>query len=254
MFRCFRLLLVLGHVLLGLIRLPLAARADRDHPGPDVHARRAQLQWSRGLCRILGLRLRFEGAPLAPAPLLLVGNHISWLDIPVLASRWPVVFLSKAEVSRWPLVGRVLRALGTLFIERGGRGAAAGACAAMSEKLLCGERVLFFPEGTTGDGSRLLPFRPRLFQAALDARSPVQCFAISYHRPDGSPWPEAAFIGEETLFRHLWRLLGMRGLEVRVRLAPPLAPAQPERSTLARRSQETVGALRTQRWAALSHG
>lgn len=244
--RYLRFLLVLLHVLVGIVWLRGVTLIDtlRGRTAAEGAARRACGRWSARLCRILGIRLRVEGAELVPGAVLLAGNHISWLDIPVIASVWPVAFLSKAEVSRWPALGPVVVAVGTLFIERGGRDAAGEASAAMRDRLLLGDKVLFFPEGTTSDGSALLPFRPRLFQAAVDAQAPVQSFAISYHNPDGTLSQEAPFIGDDTLLAHLLRVAGAGPLEARLRLSPPLSVHELGRTVLARQSRDAVLALR----------
>ena len=205
------------HVLVGSFAIRAAAAWDRlrGHPLHGGLARRVQARWCRKLCRILGMRVHVAGAALAEGPLLVVANHISWLDIPVIASHWGVGFLSKAEVRRWPLIGSAAAGLGTLFIRRGQRDAAADAAAAIRERLRAGYRVLIFPEGTTGDGGGLLPFRPRLYQAALDADAPVQILAISYHHPDGTPCREVPFVGDESLLVNFLRIAALPGLEAR---------------------------------------
>jgi len=233
------------HVLFGSFAIRAAALWDRLR-GHHVHegwARRAQARWCRTMCRILRVRIHVDGEPLANGPLLVVANHVSWLDIPVIACHWGVVFLSKYEVQRWPLIGPAATGLGSLYIERGRKGAAADATAAIRDRLRAGQRVLFFPEGTTGDGSQLLPFRPRLYQAALEASVPVQTLAISYHHRNGEPSSEAAYIGDDTLLAHFLRVSALPGLDVRVRVGPPLAVEGLNRSELARHTRRHIGAL-----------
>lgn len=182
-----------------------------------------QARWCRRLCRLLGLKIRVEGEALpAPGPMLVVANHISWLDVPVIASLLGVGFLSKSEVRRWPLIGAVATGLGTLYIERGRKDAAGDAAEAMRERMKAGHPVLFFPEGTTSDGSGLLPFRPRLYQSAVDADAPVRPLTLSYHRPDGSLCLEASFTNNQRLLFHLIRLCAEPALYVRVRIGVEL--------------------------------
>lgn len=177
--------------------------------------------WNWRLLAILGVRLQMEGTPLRGAHLT-VANHVSWLDIPVLAALEPTRFVSKSEVRYWPLAGWFATAAGTFFIRRGKGGAAR-----LLEKLVphpcAGGCAVLFPEGTTTDGTEVRPFHPRLFQAAIDAQCAVQPVTLQYSlAPDGRN--VAPFIGNDLLGAHLLRLLRTPALEVRVSYGPPIRP------------------------------
>lgn len=176
-------------------------------------------------CRCLGLRIRETGT-LPEGPVLLLSNHISWTDIPVLGGLMEIRFLSKAEVARWPLVGWLSRQAGTLFISRGG-GEAAQRRDDISQTLQAGQSVLIFPEGTTTSGLTVLPFFPRLIGAASAAGVPVVPVTIAYLR-DGEPCHIAPFIGDDEFHHHLLRLLAAPAPEVRVTWHAPVLPAPGE--------------------------
>lgn len=197
--------------------------------------------WMRQLLALLGVRVQLSGATPAAPEGLLVANHVSWLDIAVIASLLPGRFVAKRELRDWPLLGSLAEAAGTYFIRRGGH-----ATQALSERLECqlrgGGRVLLFPEGTTTRGTSLRRFHPRLFAAAAAGSATIQPLALRYGRaPDGRDL--APFVDEDSLLPHLLRLLGIPGLEVHVVLAPAFV-AVGSRSALARRAQAAVaGAL-----------
>ncbi len=206
--RAVRLPLLIIHVAVGCLVIGLAVMLDRLLRRRLHHglARRMQAFWCRSICRLMGVRIQASGRPLASPPVLLVANHLSWLDILVVAANWKVSFLSKSEVRAWPGIGMVATGLGTLYIERGQRDASGNAMRAMAQRLREGHRVLFFPEGTTSPGVNLLPFRPRLFQAAIDAGVPVQPITIRYLEADGEPNAVAPFVDDEGLLSHVLRL------------------------------------------------
>ncbi|AZT83045.1 1-acyl-sn-glycerol-3-phosphate acyltransferase [Marinobacter sp. NP-4(2019)] len=172
-----------------------------------------------GASRCLGLRIRQQGLP-ASGPVLLVSNHISWSDIPVLGGATPLRFLSKAEVSRWPVIGWLARQAGTLFIVRGG-GRAREARREITSVLSGGQSVLVFPEGTTSSGLSVLPFHSRLLQAAPEAGVAIQGISIGYTR-QGRPDHLTPFIGDDEFQSHLPRLLRHPAVDVTVIFHPPI--------------------------------
>jgi 1-acyl-sn-glycerol-3-phosphate acyltransferase len=165
------------------------------------------------------------------------------MDIPVMVALGPFGFLSKSEVRNWPLIGSIATGLGTLYIERGRKDAAVDAAAAMSGRLAQGDKVLFFPEGTTGDGTRLLAFHPRLFQAAIDAGVPIQPMAISYHTPAGTLSPHAPFVNDDTLLQHLLRMAAVSSTQVKIQVGLPISVGDGGRNELAQNSRQHVVAL-----------
>ncbi len=180
------------------------------------------------MTRLIGLRIRVDGQ-VAEAPLLLVGNHISWLDILVIGSRAHTLFVSKAEVQGWPIVSLMTRAGRTLYIERGAHGTA-DLRRQMRERFEDGHRVLIFPEGTTTNGETTRRFQPRLFAAGIEHGVPVQVFALHYRQAS------AAYIDDLSLFDVLWKCTAEKAIDVHLRFGPVL-PQCERRDDYARAAQ-----------------
>jgi len=183
--------------------------------------------WLADLCRIMHVNIRLHGEP-SRQPALLVANHISWLDIPLLASAWQGRFLSKADVADWPVIGWLLRRTGTLLIKRGARFAAEQAIDDIAQTLQEQESVCLFPEGTTTRGDRVLRFHPRLFQAACRTASRVQPVMLSYPSATSAP-----FVGDDEFVAHLWQLLGEPEIEAELIFLPSLDTAGQQPDDLA---------------------
>ncbi|MFI6422074.1 1-acyl-sn-glycerol-3-phosphate acyltransferase [Streptomyces sp. NPDC050842] len=226
-----RLAAGIGTVLLGVLCMPATALL----PAP---VRLALVRyWVRAVVRAFGVRVRFDGAA-APAdgPLLVVANHVSWLDIPLLAAVLPGRMVAKAEVRRWPVLGTLAALGGTLFIDRDRLRALPGTVRAMAAVLAGGGRVIVFPEGSTWCGRAGGRFRPAAFQAALDGGADVQPVRIDY-RPTGA----AAFVGDDPLGASLWRLAATRGVTADVRILDPISGTRfPDRRSLAAAAQRAV--------------
>jgi len=212
---------------------------------PRLHQRAQPLlmrTWFRILARLLGLRIRAEGAAAA-GPVLIACNHLSWLDIVAIGATIDAAFISKAEIDRWPIVGYFARHGGrTLFIDRGELKSFQNLGGTLIGRLKAGARVVFFPEGTVSAGRGLLRFKPRLFEAALAAGCPVQPMAIEYVGGDGA---ELAPMGDDDPFVfHLIRLLVARRTEVALRFLPVVEGAASDRRELAAATRTRVeGAL-----------
>lgn len=205
-----------------LIALPLAILFFH-RPRHGSRIQRSLFQWwLRGVCRILRVRIVVRGTPADGS--LLAANHISWLDIPALASVWYGTFLSKAEVAKWPVIGWLVRRSGTLLIRRGSVDSLHRATDAIRHRLERGDGICIFPEGTTTNGRSVRRFRPRLFESAIRAGAPVQPVALRYLGPDGRRHPHAPFIGEDAFLPHLLRLLRGPAITVEVTCLPPLRP------------------------------
>ncbi|MEV0964808.1 lysophospholipid acyltransferase family protein [Streptomyces sp. NPDC049910] len=225
---------VLAGVLLAPVAIPL---------GPTGRARLAAL-WCRTVMRAFGVRVRVTGAvpprrlPGPPGPgTLVVPNHISWLDVPLVASVLPGRMLAKREVRRWPVLGPLARFGGTLFVDRDRLRELPAVVGAVAGVLRRGSRVVVFPEGSTWCGRERGRFRPAVFQAALDAGAVVQPVHIAY-RPVGA----AAFVGDDALGTSLWRVAAAAGLTAEITVLPPIpAAAHPDRRALARAAQPAVG-------------
>lgn len=185
--------------------------------------------YHRGCCRILGFRLRTIGAPTAARPVLFASNHVSYTDITVLGSLIIGSFIAKAEVAGWPLFGWLAKLQRSVFIDRRA-GSARLQRDAMTKRLAAGDALILFPEGTSGDGNRVLPFKSALFSAAEAVPETgsiaVQPVSIAYTRLDGMPLgrllrPFLAWYGTAELAPHLWSMLGLGTVEVVVEFHPP---------------------------------
>ncbi len=233
----WRLLIALLHVLTGvLIALSVAVLA---RIGVKMETRSRLVRWwHRRFCRILGLRLSVQGEPSEQVGIL-ISNHISWLDILVLGSgKSPMSFLSKAEVRSWPLVGWMAAAAGTLFIERGA-GQSAHILEIIHDKLEEGASVLFFPEGTTSDGSDVLRFHPRLFAIAQKTGAPMQPVAVRYVPAPGRD-NKAPYIDNDVLAPHAWAILKEPWIEVQIHYLETLQWDGEDRKALAGRSRNMI--------------
>lgn len=174
--------------------------------------------WHRRLCQILGVKINIHGnADLRPA--LWISNHVSWLDIPVIGSHFPVHFLSKAEVANWPVVGHLARAAGTLYIKRGS-GDANSVAQQMSHHLQAGRSVLFFPEGTTTDGTALKRFFHKLFHAACITGADIQPVVLAYRDEQGQLHQVTPFIGDDEFSSHLLKVMGEKQIQVELLILP----------------------------------
>lgn len=190
-------------------------------PNPDSWLQRRLFQgWLRGVCRILRVRVSVQGAPQPGG--LVVANHVSWLDIPVLATAWHGGFLAKAEVGDWPVIGWLVRHAGTVLIRRGCADSLGRAIDRLSGKLRRGG-VCLFPEGTTTNGREMRRFHPRLFTAAIHAGARVQPVALRYFDADGRLHPVAPFIGDDDFVSHLIRLLRGPALRAELVFLSPIA-------------------------------
>jgi 1-acyl-sn-glycerol-3-phosphate acyltransferase len=238
--RLIRIPLLLLHVLLGLAIVFLGF--PRHPKGPLGDLRRAVVRaWLRGVTRIFGLRIQVRGRASGDAALV-VSNHISWLDIPVLGGLCDIVFLSKAEVRRWPLVGSLATRTGTLYIQRGGKNAANEAADVITFSLIRGQSVLVFPEGTTTHGETVHRFHPRLFAAAQLSERPVQPVGLRYLDTHGERHRFAPWVDDAPLHTHVWRLLGERHVQVEVIFSPLITSRGVDRRGLAELAHAQVAA------------
>jgi 1-acyl-sn-glycerol-3-phosphate acyltransferase len=233
-----RLLLVGLHLLFGMLQVAFLFH----HAGESLRQRLKQT-WSRQLISLLGIHVEPLAADLTVLEHgLLVGNHISFIDIFVINALLPSTFVAKSEVAQWPLIGWLARQAGTVFIERGSRKAAHLTHQHMLRALGAGRRLAIFPEGTTTAGHGLLPFHAALFQSAIDAAVPVHAVALSYHGADGARSEAPAYIDDLSLTDCLLAVLQTPGLIARLSLAGSFAPPLPDRRHLAHRAHQAVAA------------
>lgn len=214
---------------------------QRLFPRLDAAGRRQQIRdWSAELLRLSGIALQVNGAPLQ-TPSLVAANHVSWIDIFAINAVQPVRFVSKSEAAQWPLVGPLVRGVGTLFIERERAQDVVRVIHQMAQCLQKGDHVGVFPEGTTGYGHELLPFHANLFQAACsrDGAFAVQPVALFYaDRRSGRFSRAASYVGNETMVGSLWRMSAAAPLCVEVDYLPPLRA--PSRRALADQTREAI--------------
>ena len=164
--------------------------------------------WAGVLLAKFAIKLIVNGRPPKAGPVLLVSNHISWLDILVIHAAGHCRFVSKADIKHWPVLGTLTTSAGTLYIERESRRDAMRVVHHMCEALTAGDIVAVFPEGTTGNGIALLPFHANLLQAAIAVDAPVQPIALSFiDLATGKTSQAASFVGDETLVSSLWNTL-----------------------------------------------
>lgn len=231
----WRLLRSVGHGLHGLAVVLLL------FPSLSIEARRARVRWwSVKMLHVLGLELRVHGE-FAPGAKLIVANHVSWLDILAVHAVCPQArFVAKADVQRWPLVGRLVAAADTLYIERDRRRDALRVVHQMAAALAAGDTVAAFPEGTTGDGLALLPFHANVLQAAISSGVPVQPLALRYADARHSVSPAAQWLGDTTLAGSLWKLARAERLVVQLRVLPPQGSRHVERRALATHLRQRI--------------
>jgi 1-acyl-sn-glycerol-3-phosphate acyltransferase len=249
----WRVLRLVLHLLQGL--WILRTRFERE----DATGQRLLVQqWSAQALQVMGVRLQVLGQEPAGA-LLVVANHMSWLDIIVMNAACPSRFVSKSDVKQWPVVGRLVEASGTLFIERDNRRDALRVVHHMAECLRAGERLAVFPEGTTSDGQQVLPFHANLLQAAVATEAAVcpvglryascQAFnaehTVAQEAPLGVPamHPAPLYINDDTLVNSIWRTVRAADLCAVVRWGEPDTAQGRDRRTWAHALREQVAQL-----------
>lgn len=237
--------------LLGLVLAPLQWLAVTFNL-PAM--RRIPMLFHRWGLPLIGIKVTSRGVPAQIRPLLICSNHVSWLDIPVISSLMPLIFVSKADVGSWPVFGTLARLQRSVFIDRTRRSATQSATQEMTARLNGGDAVVLFPEGTTSDGNRVLGFRSSLLGAACQAALAgeekkeihIQPVAIRYFGLHGLPigrafQPYAAWYGDMDLVPHLIDILKLGALEVEVRFGAPMTfSASSGRKTIAAQIEKAV--------------
>ncbi|MDM7456271.1 MAG: lysophospholipid acyltransferase family protein [Tepidimonas sp.] len=218
-------------------------------PRWDEATRAARIQaWSARALAILGVVLRTDGELPLRGPLLVVANHVSWLDILAIDAARPCRFVSKSDVRHWPLLGRLVAGAGTLFIERDRKRDALRVVHHLAERLQAGDVLAVFPEGTTSDGRTVLPFHANLLQAAVATGAPVQPLGLAYRPAAAGPDTLArhdapVYVGDATLIASLWRVLTATDLAVHLRWGVPQTAEGRDRRTWAADLRAQVAGL-----------
>lgn len=230
---------VLGAARIGFVLVALAPAVALGIPAQWL-ALRFGFGWRRHLpvwfhryvSRVFRVRVHQSGRPATGRPLLIVANHLSWLDICVISTALPVSFIAKAEVAGWPLFGLFARLQRSVFVDRERRSRTGAVNAEIAERLQAGDPMVLFAEGTTGDGNRILSFRSALV-GAVDAAMrgegapvTVQALAVTYHRRGGLPLtrverPAVAWYGDMDLLPHLAGVLRGAPLDVQLGWGEP---------------------------------
>ncbi len=219
---------LVSYLLLTIVALPfhLVALALRIRPV----VRWLPVLYHRMVCVLLGIKVKVNGQRSTVMPTLFVCNHVSYLDIEVLGGRIPGCFVAKAEVATWPFFSTLAKAQRTIFVDRRSS-KTSNSRDEMLKRLDTGDNLMLFPEGTSSDGTRVLPFRSALFAVAQLRRDDkpivVQPVAISYTRLDGIPlgryWrPLFAWFGDLDLVPHLWQMVCLGETEAVVTFFPPV--------------------------------
>jgi 1-acyl-sn-glycerol-3-phosphate acyltransferase len=233
--QCYRYVRTCAHVLAGVATtmfvFPLV---------DDTRRRRLVKRWSKRLLRILRVEACVDGELVGGGNVLVVANHISWLDIFVLNAHHPVRFVAKSELAKWPVVSQMIRGAGTVFIQRERRRDTHRVNHQVARVLANGDVVAIFPEGTTTDGTEILPFKSSLLQPIVEARGHVQPLAIRYRTPDGDVALAPAYVGDTTFAESFWAVCGARSLRVELLARPALPAHTAHRRELAKAAEASI--------------
>jgi 1-acyl-sn-glycerol-3-phosphate acyltransferase len=238
--RTARRAVVLGTLLLICFARSIVLRLFR----PDTLERRARWLHESGVfvMKQMGIELRIIGK--RPTGGLLVGNHLSYLDILTYGSALPCYLVSKAQISRWPFFGTLARAGGTIFVDRSSRASAEAVTEIINERLKGPVPVLFFPEGTSTDGAKLLRFHSRFYTPAVEMAIPVTTAAVRYIFDDGTPESEACWFGDASFLPHVIKLLGQANFSVEIQFGEPRI--YPSRRAAADATYREIAVMREQ--------
>lgn len=236
-----RLLRLILHLFRGLATCALIFPWI-DHSGRQGHIRR----WSQALLRICGVTVHVHPKPgersdMEASRALIVANHVSWLDIFVINAMDPCRFVAKADIRDWPLIGWLCERTGTIFISRGKLRDVRRIYQGLMQSLREGERVAFFPEGTTAAQGKLLPFHSNLFEAAIEAGVPIQPYALRYLTDDGAFHPAVDYVGSTTFFQSLLIILKAAPIAAHITVLAPIPLAkETHRRELAADAQRVI--------------
>lgn len=229
-----RFILVGLHVLIAALLAPLLMRSK--HQGHSAF-QKALMQWEMRVCLyLLGVRLKVLGQP-TDRPALIVANHISWLDILVIGSAVSSCFLSKAEVQKWPIIGKITIRYGTIFIHRGQDSHIVRD--EITRRLSDNTSVTLFPEGTTSDGASVRPFFPRLLAAAIETNTLIQPLTLQY-RNGGKRSEVVPFTRDQSLLRHAIGLMKQKHTDAILCFADTIDPQGHDRRSLAEQTHQAV--------------
>jgi lyso-ornithine lipid O-acyltransferase len=182
--------------------------------------------WSA--CKIMNIKISVEG-DFGKTPCLVVANHVSWLDIPVLGAIWPIYFVAKKEVGTWPVFSILAKLQNTIFVDRGRRQSTLGSRNEIRARIQQGDTVVLFPEGTSNNGREVLPFKSTFFSVVEKTNLPAIPITLIYQTQRGLPItrrqrPSVARVGDTEMLPHLWKFLKAGPISVRIIVHPPCIP------------------------------
>jgi lyso-ornithine lipid O-acyltransferase len=217
------------------------------------YARNFPHWYHRQVCRLVGIRLNVEGEIAEQQGVLIIANHVSWLDITVLSAVAPVSFVAKQEVASWPFVSWLAKLQRSVFVDRNRRNEVGDKANEILERLAGGDHIVLFAEGTSSDGNSVVAFKTALFAAAkpvggapMGAKVSAQTLALTYPKIYGLPLCRRgrhviAWYGDMDMASHAWRLLGLGPIDAHIRIGPPVPlDAFPDRKALARYAEDKV--------------
>jgi len=239
----FRKVFRITRLLIWFPRMAIRTMIAIHGKAPDEKVRIASRhteQWARGILHILNVKLNMHGAMPECKGVLLVSNHLGYLDIIVHASVMGVRFAPKKEILSWPFLGPYLGLSQPVWIDRKNRSKSKEILAEFEKTLELGVPLIVYPEGTSTDGLHgLLPFKSTPFEAAIKDNRPVQPVITVYHVPGNAMNP--AWFGDQELLPHVWQLLGIKGIQADVYPLPLLYPGDyADRKELAEKVREKM--------------
>ena len=233
--RWLRISRLILHIMRGLIICACV------FPFASTHRHKHEIRrWSAQLLALLAVKLHVHGTAEDSRPLMLVANHVSWLDIVSIHAVLPVRFIAKSEIRHWPLVGWLAERTGTLFIRRARRRDTALINTQARDALLAGDVVAVFPEGGASDGTGLLKFHSSLLEPAIAVDAGVQPVAIRYLRSDGSWCTEAVYFERRSTWQVLLAMTTQRRIEAHVWYLEPIRETQLHRRELVAQAREAI--------------
>lgn len=192
--------------------------------------------WMRLVGYTLNVKIETNGAPIDGSALI-VSNHISWLDIVVIGGQVPGCFIAKSDLDEWPIIGFITRQSGNIFVKRGNKQQIKQTNEQMAWRLKQGLKIIAFPEGTTTDGKRVLPFHGSLFHPAILTKAPVQSIVLEYL---DAAHEQAPYIDDDNFIVHLWQILGMKEIKVRINFNQAIDSHDHSRLSLKQESWQQV--------------
>jgi len=232
----------IGRMSAQICRAWLLTRARGSRFDASIASRRF-VSWSEGILRSLNVTTIVDGAVVREDSVMLLANHLSWLDICVIGATTGARFVAKHELRDWPVIGDLAARFGSLFHMRGYCRDAWRVKEVLARALAMRERVAVFPEGTTTDGTVVGFFYPAMVQAAIDAGAWVQPVAIRYLRPDGSPNPAVPFLGDQSFAESLKLIVGEPQVIARLTFCAPIDTFGLERREVAALARSAVASV-----------